>query len=339
VQGALKQEVMEDPTRFVNLDPAFPLTLLDQRDAGKKLCLITNSDWVYTQKLMSTTYDPFLPKGMGWTDLFDLVIVSAMKPDFFSEARRPLYEMATSDGLMRETFRYTPGHAYAGGNAAMVEKCFNVSGPQVLYVGDHIFTDVNIAKRGMRWRTCVILQELEREIAGIWRGRQTSRQLKGMRKRKDQLAAVCNHFLNELGRHDAARGSTLIEAPPQGAAGGSTSRAQIVAAIARLQAAIREDDEGIQALLRNEGSQVNEHWGYMSRAGFADKSHLMRQIEKYADIYTSRVSNLLVYTPYKHFLCPRQSLAHDEALLTGDGDDELLLTDDGGGDAIDDILP
>jgi len=143
----------------------------------------------------------------------------------------------------------------------------------------------------------------------------------------------------ESQRHDAARGSTLIEAPPQGAAGGSTSRAQIVAAIARLQAAIREDDEGIQALLRNEGSQVNEHWGYMSRAGFADKSHLMRQIEKYADIYTSRVSNLLVYTPYKHFLCPRQSLAHDEALLTGDGDDELLLTDDGGSDAIDDILP
>eukprot|EP00966_Prymnesium_polylepis_P201207 4661986-Prymnesium_polylepis.2 len=30
----------------------------------------------------------------------------------------------------------------------------------------------------------------------------------------------------------------------------------------------------------------------MSRAGFADKSHLMRQIEKYADIYTSRVSNV-----------------------------------------------
>ena len=34
------------------------------------------------------------------------------------------------------------------------------------------------------------------------------------------------------------------------------------------------------------------------------------QIEKYADIYTSRVSNMLPYTPYKQFLCPQQSLAH-----------------------------
>merc|ERR1719152_404734 len=80
---------------------------------------------------------------------------------------------------------------------------------------------------------------------------------------------------------------------------------------------IKEDERAIQALLRSEGSQVNEHWGYMSRAGFADKSHLMRQIEKYADIYTSRVSNLLPYTPYKQFLCQRQSLAHSTPSFSG----------------------
>ena len=55
----------------------------------------------------------------------------------------------------------------------------------------------------------------------------------------------------------------------------------------------------------------------MSRAGFADKSHLMRQIEKYADIYTSRVANLLPYTPYKQFLCQRQSLAHSTTSYSG----------------------
>jgi 5' nucleotidase family len=40
------------------------------------------------------------------------------------------------------------------------------------------------------------------------------------------------------------------------------------------------------------------HWGYLSRAGLNDKSQFTRQIEKYADIYTSRVSNFLRYTPY-----------------------------------------
>ncbi|PNH09285.1 hypothetical protein TSOC_004092 [Tetrabaena socialis] len=55
-------------------------------------------------------------------------------------------------------------------------------------------------------------------------------------------------------------------------------------------------------------------WGYLSRAGLNDKSQLNRQIEKYADIYTSRVSNFLRYTPYSYFRSPSQSLAHDRNL-------------------------
>lgn len=55
----------------------------------------------------------------------------------------------------------------------------------------------------------------------------------------------------------------------------------------------------------------------MSRAGAWDKSHLMRQIEKYADVYTSRVSNLLRYTPYGCFSSSlSQSLAHDKDLTS-----------------------
>ena len=42
-------------------------------------------------------------------------------------------------------------------------------------------------------------------------------------------------------------------------------------------------------------------WGYLSRAGLNDKSQLCRQIEKYADVYTSRVSNFLRFTPYMYF--------------------------------------
>lgn len=43
--------------------------------------------------------------------------------------------MVTSDGLMYEHFRFEQGKAFAGGNAQLVEKCFNVSGPQVLSNG------------------------------------------------------------------------------------------------------------------------------------------------------------------------------------------------------------
>ena len=46
------------------------------------------------------------------------------------------------------------------------------------------------------------------------------------------------------------------------------------------------------------------------RAG-NDKSLYARQVERYADIYTSRVSNFLHTTPFVFFRAPRGSLPHD----------------------------
>lgn len=64
-------------------------------------------------------------------------------------------------------------------------------------------------------------------------------------------------------------------------------------------------------MLEQDGQTFNKYWGYLSRAGLNDKSQFTRQIEKYADIYTSRVANFLRYTPYMYFRSPSQSLAHD----------------------------
>merc|ERR1712046_44559 len=74
---------------------------------------------------------------------------------------------------------------------------------------------------------------------------------------------------------------------------------------------VATSEREIVRVLYDDGAHVNPYWGYLSRAGIEDKSHLMRQIEKYADIYTSRVSNFLGYTPDVHFRAGRQSLAHD----------------------------
>lgn len=43
------------------------------RQAGKKLLLITNSDYHYTNKMMQFAFDQFLPDGMSWRELFDMV--------------------------------------------------------------------------------------------------------------------------------------------------------------------------------------------------------------------------------------------------------------------------
>src|SRR5690606_10439173 len=82
--GKLKAEIVADPARYVLADPETALALLDQRSAGKKLLLITNSEWSYTVPMMHAAFDPYLPKGMTWRELFDVVIVSARKPEFFT---------------------------------------------------------------------------------------------------------------------------------------------------------------------------------------------------------------------------------------------------------------
>ena len=50
VEGELKAEVIADPERYVWLDAETPLALLDQKHAGKRLLLITNSEWAYTRR-------------------------------------------------------------------------------------------------------------------------------------------------------------------------------------------------------------------------------------------------------------------------------------------------
>lgn len=73
VEGRLKAEIVQEPEKYVELDPDMAQTLLDQAQSGKKLCLITNSDYAYTHQLMSYAYNRFLPDGMTWRDLFDMV--------------------------------------------------------------------------------------------------------------------------------------------------------------------------------------------------------------------------------------------------------------------------
>lgn len=100
MEGHLKAEIATAPERYVVQDPEAALALLDQKAAGKKLLLITNSEWSFTSKMMSHAYDRHLPEGMTWRQLFDVVIVAARKPAFFVE-QGPFFEVVDEAGLLR----------------------------------------------------------------------------------------------------------------------------------------------------------------------------------------------------------------------------------------------
>lgn len=306
VEGRLKAEIMQQPADFVIPDPEIPLTLKDQKMAGKKLLLITNSDLEYTQAMMAYAFDQYLPDEMTWRDLFEMVIVSSRKPEFFS-GDQTLYEVVTEDGLMRPCHTPKRGGIYCGGSARNVENALGLNGDETLYVGDHIYTDVSQSKLNMRWRTCLILRELEEEVDALAKGNEHRVHLRSLMLEKEIIGDAFNQLRLGLQRQSDN------QSPPV-----SMSSTDVESTLARLLLEMERLDKIIKPKLEEDGHHFNKHWGYLSRSGMNDKSHLTKQINKYADIYTSRVSNFMRYTPFMYFRSPNQTLAHDrEAVLPG----------------------
>lgn len=301
--GALKERIIADPDRFVEPDPDTVTTLLDQRAAGKTLLLVTNSEWAYTRSMMSRVFDAHLPSGT-WRDLFDIVVVAASKPRFFAE-RQPAFRVVDPDTGLLEPHRgpYEAGQVYHGGNAATVEASLGLTGDRILYVGDHLFGDVHMSKAALRWRTALILRELETEIADAARFAAEERRLVDLMTEKVEL----EHRVSELRLRDVR---------------GERVRRELDRTIGRL----RRLDARITPLARAANELGNRNWGPLMRAG-NDKSLFARQVERYADVYTSRVSNFAHRTPFGFLRAARTSLPHD--VVGTRGTEDPSATSDG----------
>jgi len=142
VEGELKNEIMSHPDQYVLLDPEVPLALLDQKYAGKKLILITNSEWSYTRFMMAYAFDRFLPAGMTWRNLFDLCVVSANKPDFFS-GNAMMFKVVNEEGLLEMSRSIKENGIYLGGNANKIEDFLKMSGEEI-YMWEIIFLQMSI---------------------------------------------------------------------------------------------------------------------------------------------------------------------------------------------------
>lgn len=299
MEGQLKQEIVSHPERFVDLDAELAQTLVDLKQSGKKLLLITNSEWSYTNAMMSYVFDSRLPDGLAWRDLFDLVFVQARKPSFFSEVA-PALKLVDERGLFEPIFgRVELGNVYIGGNARLVEQSLGISGGSILYFGDHIFADVYASKDLLRWRTALVVRELEDELEAV----------EGFRTEQELLTRLMRE--KELLEHRYSQRRLLLQRQNHGQCLPSNlSVSGIKQELRHLRAQLVAMDERIAPIARRSGQLQNERWGLLMRAG-NDKSHLARQVARYADIYTSRVSNLLAYTPYVYLRAARGDVPHD----------------------------
>lgn len=299
MEGRLKAEIISHPEKFVILDEDVVLTLLDQYYSGKKLLLITNSEWHYSQAMMDYSFNRFLPEGMTWKHLFELIIVGARKPQFFT-TQLPFFEVVTEEGLLKpSTGQLQRGISYLGGSASQVEKYLGLSGDEILYVGDHMFGDVHVTKNVLRWRTALILRELEEEITAIESFQGHEVELTKQMELKEKLEALQCQLRLIQQRKIKKYGAPI-----------DISETEIEESLQQLKTDIDSIDQQTSILAKSSSELNNPRWGLLMRAG-NDKSYLAYQMERYADIYTSRVSNLYMATPFAYFRSSKGSLPHD----------------------------
>lgn len=155
-------------------------------------------------------------------------------------------------------------------------------------------SDAALAKMEFRWRTCLVIRELELEISALAEGRQHRESLKDALNKKERVGDAFNMLR-------LARQKGLVARRTAGAAGGTAAGGvrlltleeenRIEEALAEMISVMECLDDVIAPAIEADGASFNKLWGYLTRAGVNDRSQLQRQMEKYSDVYTSRVSN------------------------------------------------
>ena len=306
--GTILDAVNADLPRFVHRDPDLALTLHKLRSAGKKLFLLTNSRWAYTDKMMNYLLGNAMTEYPAWKNFFDVVIVAATKPAFFQE-RRPLLER-DGENVRPANFPLERGRVYEGGNLHDLERALNVTGDEVLYVGDHIYGDILRSKKESAWRTAMIMQELETEVTAYESRKddfETTEKLEEEREKyEDDLRFYQGRF-KDLSRHiDHAT------AKPNGTpvAELEAERGRVKRALERVRGRLRQLESEITLIDRRIDQRFHPFWGSLLKEG-NEQSSFGAQVEEYACLYTSRVSNFLAYSPQQYFRSPRDVMAHE----------------------------
>ncbi|MDD0852009.1 HAD-IG family 5'-nucleotidase [Halobacteriovorax sp. GB3] len=286
--GSIKDKVRDNIDQYIIQDPEVVQLLERFKRFGKKLWVITNSEFHYAKLLLDYTINPFLKEHKHWSELFELTTVLARKPRFFTHDNDYLVIDPETEMMKNLEGPLVPG-IYQGGWAGKLEKDFGVEGDEILYLGDHIYGDVLSIKKTFNWRTALILDPLEAEIEAIQNSRPCQKEIDKLMTEKEKL----EHKLNTL--------DLLKHEEPE-----KVNKEDIN----KCYMEIDKINSKISELLEEFKSHFNPYWGEMMRAGL-EESRIADQVEKYACIYMTKVTDLLEYSPRTYFRPIKRTLAHE----------------------------
>ncbi len=306
----LKSVIKADLPSYIVKDPMLGESLHKFRSSGKKLFLLTNSLFDYTNVVMAYLLDGERKAYPSWRNYFDIVIVGGAKPAFFNELR-PFVNIDPATGAPitnGEIKHLSRDKVYQGGNVIAFEQMTGIRGEQVLYIGDHIYGDILRLRKQHMWRTAMVLQELEREISVSDRLEAQIQDLELLDRRHRNLESEIDYQTLRLKKIQR-----LLDDPTTTAALHARleeDRKQMRSSIETLRQRAALMDAEVDSLEARIDRAYNPHWGSCLREG-NENSRFGEQVNDYADLYTSRVSNFGPYSPLRYFRAPRRPMPHE----------------------------
>ena len=286
--GSLKLYISKHLDDFVIKEPAVVEGLKRLIRHGKKVFILTNSEYYYTRLLLEYAIEPFLNDGESWQDLFEYTITLANKPRFFYDKLRFL-RIDPKTGCMTNIFgALTPG-IYQGGHATKFTDDLALNGDEILYIGDHIYGDILRLKKDCNWRTALVVEELGDEIAAQKKAQPIEKEIIAAMEIKKTLEQ--EHIILHTKRIDEKTKKYDVE-------------------LNSLQTKITAIDQKISKLLHDQQAFYNPKWERVFRAG-AEESYFAYQVDRYACIYMEKLADLLEHSPLTYFRANRRLLAHD----------------------------
>ncbi|WVZ20233.1 hypothetical protein V8G54_007555 [Vigna mungo] len=326
--GTLKQMVAKEPKRYINEDSSIVPMLEMLRDSGRATFLVTNSLWDYTNIVMNFLCGSSMEdvsNNFFWLQYFDVVITGSAKPGFFHEENRAnLFEVVPETGMLLNTDNGSPmpqvgntsarlfteakNHAcpvFQGGNVAHLHKLLSIeSSSQVLYVGDHIYGDILRSKKVLGWRTMLVVPELEKEVKLLWESRDTRKELQFLRSERDRIEDEIHHL----------KWSLKFKNPD------ADSKQKLSSELDTLELERERVRLRHQEAQRKLHQRFHEPWGQLMKTGYQN-SRFAHQVERFACLYTSQVSNLGLYSPDKYYRPSEDFMQHEFGIVAYESPD------------------
>ncbi|XP_026318907.1 cytosolic purine 5'-nucleotidase isoform X2 [Hyposmocoma kahamanoa] len=282
LHGDLKSKTIEDIEQYLKKDERLPMFLSRIRESGAKVFILTNSEYNFTDKIMTYLFD--FPHGAKpgephrcWRTYFDWIVVDAKKPLFFGEGTT-LRQVDTQTGALKMGIHVGPLQhdvVYSGGSCDVFTELIGAKGKDVLYVGDHIFGDILKSKKIGGWRTFLVVPELVQELH-VWTD-------------KCQLFAQLQNLDVQLGDMYKDLDSSTKEKPD----------------ITKLRMSIRDVTHKMDLAYGMLGS--------LFRSG-SRQTFFSSQVVRYADLYAASLLNLMYYPFCYMFRAPAMLMPHESTV-------------------------